>query len=342
MVCPGETRRCAPAFFPPGELDRVIAVEPQTTLDIERTRVLASVADHGETVAYTYASAVVEDGSLYAGSARSTLRPRERRLARHVCDTVVERALFCSTYATNRYFGHFLVDGLVTESSGDPLGLQPVVLDRTPWIHEHDYRQRLGLVPQRLSTAVLKTPTILDDRALNRWWISRFARLRQIAAGDGGGTDRLGMGRLGMDRLGMDRLGTDRSRDIVFLARGHSGQPRSLANEEQIVTMLAGRSASIVYPETSSVAQMRGVLQQASVVIAVEGSAIAHAMLLCSPNAVLLTIMPPRRFNAYFKNIADVVGMRWGFVVADDAQGGTFSLPWDRLAMAIDLALRAR
>ncbi|MDH3201719.1 MAG: glycosyltransferase family 61 protein [Myxococcales bacterium] len=88
---------------------------------------------------------------------------------------------------------------------------------------------------------------------------------------------------------------------------------------------------------TQSVNEIIEVSRDAAIIAGAERSAVYHGILACAPDAAVVCIMPPYRFNNVLKDHTDCLGMRYGFVVGEGT-ADSFTVPPDMLLRTLDLA----
>jgi len=113
---------------------------------------------------------------------------------------------------------------------------------------------------------------------------------------------------------------------------------RHPVNEEAIEKMLAGHGFEIIDVTVDSVDTIIQRTKNAAVVVGVEGSALVHGIMSMADNALLLCLQPPNRFNNVLKAHADALGIRYGFTVGEEAQGGQYNINTDDVLRTMDLA----
>src|ERR1700677_3317864 len=146
-ACASEVIELAPSvnrFQPapialPGEFDRVVAAGVDTTIAIELERLKEGQRQHGPTIAYRIDNAVLGDGTLYFSGGYQVIRGRSSGpLLRRHRDNFEEMQL-CTGYYIDRYFGHWLIDGVLLELLAAERALPTISLAGDPWLHEPGY-----------------------------------------------------------------------------------------------------------------------------------------------------------------------------------------------------------
>ena len=316
-LAPAVTRAQTAAIALPGESERVLATLEESTPALELGRLSEGEWTHGPTIAYRIDNAVLDAGTLYYENGYDVIRSRSSRalLPRNL-DEFAEMQL-CANYVIDRYFGHWLFDGLCLELLAEERSLPALTSDRPPWKHEPEYRELSGLKELRSRNAHVDRLWVIDDRGLNGSFISRVEQLRA----------RL--------RSGPAQNGAKR----VMLTRGVLGAKRNLVNSIEVHEALMRLGFDVINPETETAHSIVRKLSEAEIAIAVEGSAQSHCWLTMPYRSTFIAIQPPARFNALGKARADATGINWAYVVANAHPDGFF-LPVDRLLRTIDEVMR--
>jgi hypothetical protein len=317
VVHPAEVGQRLPAIFLPGQLERVEAVQEETSREFEFGRVLGGRVEHAATLGYELADAVIAGGSVFARGMRLPLLPGTFGPASlgPVDDRIAEASLVCS-YVGNRYFAHWLLDDcplqLLARKHAEPLAVL-----RPEFRHEADYARVLDLGVRRVRRVRVGRLLVFQDYGQNTGKRQRLGLLRAAAAGSRG--------------PGAPPRG-------VYLRRGLSGVVRPLANEAEIEERLARRGFDIVDPETSGAEQILEKCRGVRTVVGVEGSQMAHGILtVAAPDGVVVALQPPWRFNNLFKDFADCIGFRYALLVGARHPGG-FRVDADELERTLDLS----
>ena len=104
-------------------------------------------------------------------------------------------------------------------------------------------------------------------------------------------------------------------------------EARELVNQRELADELERWGFRVIDPEKMDVPSISAALAGAKVVTCVEGSAQNHALFAMPAGAALLSIQPPNRFNSISKVVADAVGVRFAYVVADARESGFYLDP---------------
>jgi hypothetical protein len=316
-LAPACERMQPSAICLPDEFDRVQAVEEANTVPMDLDRLGEGSRRHGPTVAYRIDGAVLAQGTLYCGSGYQVIRSGSKRLRLNRNQDHLAEMQLCSNYVIERYFGHWMADGLALELLAAQRSITGLKLAGNPWLHEPGYRELFDLQVTRSDNARVDRLWVIDDRGINHGWISRFEELRR--------------------RVQSVAVANHAKR--VMLTRGTLGSERNLVNSSEVQEALVRLGFDIVHPELESARSITERLRGAEIVITVEGSAQGHCWLSMQRRSSFVAIQPPTRFNALGKVRADAAGINYGYVVADPHAKG-FRLPVDRLMRTIDEVVR--
>ncbi len=304
-----------PAVFDERELDRVVAVERQTTLPYEMSRVRGGRTLHAATRVHLVRGVTLAGSYLYARGGREQVAdPRATPWLPRARVPYVPRGAMCGSVVASTFFGHWVTDQLTAELLARSLGVPAFrSAHQAAYVHEAEYRAALTLEVHHGARVRFGELLLFDDYGQNESKRARYASLRAA----------LRRGAAPRDVAG------------VFVDRGARGAPRRLVNRDAVVARLAAEGFAVVSPERDGLPAMRDALHDARVVVGVEGSALAHAIALMPAHGRLLVLQPPDRFNNVHKDYADCLGIRYGFTVGDRAAGG-FALPVERVLRAVD------
>lgn len=322
IVAPAASRPSSAAIRLLDDTDRIVAYQEDTNAAAEMARINGHVTEHAATLMYHIPDAYIFEGSVYGKSGFDVVANfKNRSSIISGGDVNIDESLLCTNSVIDRYFGHWLMDGLVLERLAELRGLTPLTVSSKRWIHEAGYRHLLDMHDERQPHVRVKNLYIADDRGLNAMWVERALAIKR--------------------KLKLSLHGSVAAPAPVFMLRGSSGVGRHLVNEVEISEALQRRGFAVLSPEDETPAVIASVLSNAPIVVTVEGSAHNHVLLAASSGAWIITIMPPRRMNSFVKMRADALDMRWAFTVADDRGGQLFYQPIDRLLKVIEIAYAA-
>jgi capsular polysaccharide biosynthesis protein len=222
----------------------------------------------------------------------------------------------CSTNVTQRYFGHWLYDGLPHELWAHDRSLLPMTIpppaSRT---HEPGYRLLADMPACHVDAARIDRFWYLEDHELTDSRIERVQRVRE--------------------RIRRKAAGGGPSH--VYICRGVTGVGREIVNELEVAECLERRGVTILEPEKADPQTIVNTLANARVVISVEGSATGHAVMAAPSDAILVTLFPPTHMNMLFKTHADALGFGFAVGVGETISQERFRMPTERLERLLDL-----
>lgn len=285
-------------------------------------RVLGGPVRHDATLAYRLRNVEYADGHLYANGLRHSQVERREPYAVSMGDAeTIEACSLPGSVIGDKYFGHFLSDTTSTTLLAQEFApaLLPEGTSRAAWSHAGPYYEFLDLHPGTIRKAHIKDAWVFQDYAMTASRRERLTRLR--------------------DRL--RALGGPRSGHGVFIRRKTSGALRLLLNEDEIEARLRAENFEIVDPVADPAEEIISRICNASIVVSVEGSALAHGLLAMAPQGSMLTLQPPYRFDNIWKDYTDLLGMRYGYVVGEGSPD-TFRVDLDDIMRTIDLLEKAK
>jgi capsular polysaccharide biosynthesis protein len=296
-----------------GETDRAIGTAAYRTIELERLRLRAGPFRVPAAMAYELRDALFIDGNLFKGLAKHIISGNTRTLFASIQELAPNGCIFANRQS-DLYFGHWLFEELPAIRASSQWG--PALeahRKRGPEVHKTDYLRLYGIdEPVSISArCVIPHLTLIANPNFN---------LHHQA---------------GLDLLQGDliRQGWTRQHERIFVAR-RGGAARNLTNEAQIIERLAAEGFAIIDPMSMSAEAVARACFDAKLVVGVEGSHLSHAFMQLRAGAGMLVIQPPTRFDNPFKDLCDIRGVTYGFVVAD-AQGDGFAQPLDRLLETI-------
>lgn len=297
----------------PGELDRATGAIG----DLARQHKVLTPGEirFGPTLSYRYSQALLADETIYVRGLHYVCGSGRKRPVIFDRHDSFDEAQLCNHPATRIFFGHWVRDAMCLELLARERGMVPLSFKSKAWLHEPAYRRIFELPETSTSLARVERLWITDDRELNGSWGKRFrelrSRVRSVAGKDGP--------------------------SHVFLSRGSAGSARDIQNRREIEALLAGRGFTVIEPEFMAADEIIRALRSARILVSGEGSNLIHAQLALPESSAMVVIQPPTQFNAHHKSVADIVGLRFGFVVGE-AAGRGFTVDPSRLMRTIDLA----
>lgn len=300
VVAPAVEETTPPSCFLPDDLDRVTALQEETTPALEHRRVHGGRVAHEASVAYQLEGCDLIGGHVYAGGCHLSVstRPSPWLRAPGRLRRVTETRALVSTWAASRYFGHFVTDGLPLTLLGRGLA-QPVRSDEPETAHQRQYREDTDTEAEPVHAARFDRLLVFEDHGQNDDKRARYEVLHRRLAGDAPGPSRPG----------------------VYLRRG-SGVGRRLLNEAAVEDFLRARGFTVVDPSRQPLEEIVAALRGSVMAVGVEGSQLAHAVYTIARGGAIVALTPADRFNNVLKDYADATGLHYGFTVCDVGEGG--------------------
>lgn len=313
QLAPGTEQVLPPAYFLPGQLERV--TEWVFSDEHPRRRMEGRISvTHGPTRAHLLEEVWLIDGVLYKGSASAHLSPRQSRVPRLHVDAELDRAAIYCSAAGNRWFGMWLMDDCPLYPLAREEG-EPVTTQGEPRGHMRDYEERLGMRPTRLRNAFLRQLVVFEDVGQNR---DKHRRFRAMC-----------------DAL--RPAGSVEPHPGVFILRGRDGDHRVMRGEQALAARLAERRGlRVIDPLKVDVTTILETCAGARLVIGVEGSHLMHGVMTLEAGASVVALQPPARFCGLYKDLTDRDGQHFGFVVGRP-RGRDFEVDADEVERTLDL-----
>ena len=323
-IAPPETQKTPPSIRLPGQEDKIVEFEENTTREIETVRLNGGAVERPAVMAYQYSNAMIHRGGVFGQGGHKQILPHwitPPVSSEHPVIKVDEGAL-AGSYLGLRYFGHWLHDdaplSLLAKEFGEAYSPTPPFMHAAGHSDSHvaGYVDLLQLPWKAAENVLFKSLVVCDDEAFTS---HRGERLRKLR-----------------DRL-KEKLGPPSSPKRLYVRRGISDEGvRKYHNEDEVAAALQKEGFVILEPTTMSVAEIATLAHGAEFVVSLEGSHMAHSLYFLREGGGMLAISPPERFATLFKCAADLMNFQYGFVVGDCEEEG-FSVDVDNLKRTIDL-----
>lgn len=316
VIFPKSAARLTPAVFLPGQIDKVTENSAYgTTNEHELREATALEAEHGPTLAYHVRDAALIDGSIYAG--RWKMPVAERSFFKSAAAPVqLSVAGLVSSFNGAKYFHHWLADDctqyLLAEAFGPLCAKLPDYRDRP------SYENYLNQYWIQIDRAIIDHLVVFDDFAQN---ISKGKRYRIL-------------------RERLRAHFADGPPGFVYLKRGTLGANRRVANEPELIESLTSHGFIVADLDSESLDRILAKLVNAKIVVSLEGSQIAHCCYALPDKSGLIVLQPADRFVALHRTWADLMSVRFGFVVGDKHEHGYFFSP-SEIMQTVDLMLNS-
>lgn len=126
---------------------------------------------------------------------------------------------------------------------------------------------------------------------------------------------------------------------IVYLQRGNSATNRVLENENKMLELLSIDFDVLSFvAESTPIKELYAAIYSADIILSIEGSQMAHAIIAGKPGSTLLCIQPPYRFYNPFKKYCSDAGIRYAVFVADKGvTEESFNVNFERFKKLLEL-----
>ncbi|MER3434232.1 MAG: glycosyltransferase family 61 protein [Leptolyngbya sp. ERB_1_1] len=308
LLCKAEEKSTPSALFLEGDLENVTAVQPNTTFERELKRVLGGKVEIPASIVYPLKDVTLIQGYLYKGALKEPLvtTPEDWLISNETVE-LNEATLACS-YCGNLYFGHWMRDdltvGLLARQFAPAVRTHQVLTQ-----HQTEYSEVTDIKPTPMSQAHFQQLYVFDDSAQNELKRQRYQTIRAMFR---------------------NLSNSISSHPGILLLRGNSGAKRILTNETEVADYLQKQGFTMIDPEKTSALEIIQQSLGARIVVGVEGSQLAHGIFSMADQGGILTLQPPYRFNNIYKEYADCLEMKYGFIVGEQVEDG-FQINLDRL-----------
>lgn len=306
----GFNGRVRPAEFLPGDLEKIRGFSPWRSPEHERASWAGEEMSYPPSTALHIGRASLVGPILYVGELKEQVGSGvEPMLAPGQKLRISDPVTLNTTFSGSRWFGSFMRDDLALQTGDET----PETRIRAAGAHFEQaagYRELLGLEEPRLvRNARLDDLWMISEPVVSPRRAERYRLLR----------NRL--------RASVVAEGAPRP---VYLRRGWRGELRVLQNEALVEKALADMGFNIIDPLAFRPHEVARRLVDTPLVVSVEGSQLAHGIYPMAEKGAFLVIQPPERFALPYKEVADCMEWRFGFVVGDPAASG-FTVDVDRL-----------
>lgn len=297
VLCKAENQDVSPAIFINHHLSRITGAPKFVSLESELNLLHTPKVFHEPTVLYRLDNVRIYGGGLWTKSRNYWSRKIYKN--KNLSPVELGAATLVDNDLTSIFFGHWLHD-FVPASLIGTTSRPSLALNRPNYTHAKDYECLFELDVIYANSGVVRELYFLHDVAQNSYKLRRYSQLRNQLA---------------------DKLRPEDSKYTgVYIARGNSGLKRMLTNEQDLIDHLAKKGFDILYPEKMTPEMIVRRLWNASLVIAVEGSSIAHAIYTAAHCAGYLILMPPNRLSMIFKGILDALNNPFGLYICQPSQ----------------------
>jgi hypothetical protein len=314
---PGNITISPKAYYLKGQLDRITSTEFSNPISI----MLGGEIKHEPTRAYMLENVWMINGTIHKDLNRLIFHHRTKLNTKMhffppiIVDTEIDNASIYSSYFGNYYFYSWLVDDCPMYKLAESVGY-PVTSNIFAYSHAPEYENALEMNPIRTNAAFMKKAILFDDD-----WCNYEGKHQRFAAN--------------RNKLLSKFPGT--SHPGVFILRRDSGDTRTMLNEIEIAEQLRDKYGfRIVDVTMQSATEIISACVGAQILIGIEGSQLAHGLVVLQPGASVIMLQPPYRFVGAMKVTADMENINYGFVVGIAKDEG-FYINFEEIERTIEL-----
>ena len=221
--------------------------------------------------------------------------------------------MLASSNLGSRFFGHWLADDCTRYLLGQDM--TKICIRRPDYVHQFQYHQIFGQKWDSTDQAHIDDLIVFDDYSQNEHKRQRYLALRNLVKA---------------------KFKCDQNGQLVYFKRGRTGALRPIQNEDEIIQFLVNRGFVVIDVETDSLPHIISTLLGAKIVLTIGGSHVAHCIYASQTNSGLIVLQPPDRFSAIYRDWAECVGFRFGYVVGMVGASG-YHFPIRDIAATIEL-----
>ena len=315
IIWPEETVAARPAICLPGQIDRIVDRAPNSPSPNEKeiAQITSATLTHGATIAYHIKDATLFDGCIYTKNFKYPIAKKSLYRSPGQKFVHMGSAALASSYLGSKFFGHWLADDCTRYLLGQEM--TKICIRRPQYVHQLQYQQIFGQKWKSIDRAHADELIVFDDYSQNDHKRQRYLSLRSRVKA---------------------QFQCEGNETLVYFRRGRTGMPRSIQNEDEIVRFLVNRGFVVLDVETDSLSHILSTLMRAKIVVTIGGSHAAHCIYTSPPNSGLIVLQPPDRFSAIYRDWAECVGFRFGYVVGTIKES-EYYFPVRDIAATIDL-----
>lgn len=319
VVAPGAVEPAPRLLLSESQLDRI----QDSVIGESREEILQDLGArelvHRPTRAFLLKDVLQFDRALYCGMHKGALFRGEGvwRALLASPSGELDQALWTTSYAGSRWYGHFLRDEVALELLARPMG-DLIGHERPIYPHEPGWRKVLSSPrPRTYGSLWVGELTVFDDLGQHPEKRRRYQALRSRLSGRPRGHDR-----------------------VLFLRGRNTGEDRQMVNQEAVVSRLSRDGFHVIDSGRQSVEEILTQCFGARLVVTVEGSHASPLLYLASEGAPVIYICPPARVASHSPRLACFCGLRGGLFVAEPVAGppGHFRVDPEELLRMVDQA----
>lgn len=299
-IAPGKTFLHPAAIFDEKDLSRITGTGPGTTLKLELQKIHEHYIHYPPTIAHTIDELALYNGNFFHKRFKHGVALGKGPIIAIVRTPTITGGVLSQSWLGTRFFGHWLHDDVPLNFTANSLG-QAIGVPRSLTEHQIGYSNLFGVKIKELPRfGIVKEITIVDDRGYNDYKRQRLELMRSMV---------------------MTRFKSPIHKGVMII-RGTSGKMRNLVNEQEIADHLRRAGFKIIDPSFDRFETIIRSVVNSRIVIGVQGSHLAHGLFGLIEGGSMIQLQPPFEFDNEFKNICDILSIKYGFVVGNSVSDG--------------------
>lgn len=280
-------------------LDKVKGVPFGIPLVDEFKEFNSSTYNSGPFYHYELNDLIIIKNRIYFEKYEYQLNPLEKTLRVYNSNNFeeYEKAAFSSMRISTVFFGHWLCEELILIDYLQ--GNENIVSSSPPTAQKKEIMTLFDLKYHATSFARIKSATMYEGWQHTKTYNDILRKYKEK-----------------ISFLTLKQ--TSMRQKIVYLKRGKTASKRILENENKLLQMLSNNfDVKDFVAESTPITELYSAIYSADIILSIEGSQMAHAIIAGKPGSVLVCIQPPLRFYNPFKNYCSDAGLHYAVYVAD-------------------------
>ena len=153
QISPVETTISQPAIFLPGQMEKVTALQEETNMAQELSRISGGKIEHQATNAYLIRDAKIRNGYLYKDAFKRSFTVSKEPFFHSDSKVMLDEAAIACTLSGSRYFGHWLTDDVTLNLAAREISESLLAFESYANNHKPQYSAVFGVNWRTVSTA---------------------------------------------------------------------------------------------------------------------------------------------------------------------------------------------
>jgi capsular polysaccharide biosynthesis protein len=321
-LAPAQTRENRVPVCIAGQLDKARNIDHGWRVNNLRN-LFSPTITHKATTAHLVKDVDLAGPALFSGRMHHRLSERRPAILDREPIERIRSGVLASGFSGNVWFGHFIGDTCpMCLMASDVAAARQAEIISAPLVTDTLGQRKRYLELQEVDLRILSRAhfdeiVIVDPLGQNAYYRSKMEDFR---------------------RRIRKRIAPVHGHHNVYLPRGIHGANRNPSNLAEMESVLRDYGFHFVEPERMTLDAFLALMLDAKVVIGLEGSQLAHILPTARDGAILITLQQPRVFDTPLKLWVETIGMRWGFLIGHQSEGG-YRIDPDELRQTLDLVV---